>query len=156
MAPFIGVYECKIDAKGRVTVPAGIKKQLAELGPGGFILKRSVFSPCLELHSQAEWAKVTATISQLNRFVKKNAEFIRIFHAGIKHVEMDAAGRLLIAKDLIAFAQLEGTVVFSATPFGLEIWNQSAYEVAVNPSGLDFAALAEEVMGDQSEQHDLS
>ena len=155
MAPLIGVYECKMDAKGRVTVPAGFKKQLAELGVGGFILKRSVFSPCLELHSQAEWAKVTASISKLNRFVKKNAEFIRIFHAGVKQVEMDAAGRLLISKDLIAFARLEGTVVFSATPFGLEIWNQADYENAVNPADLDFAALAEEVMGDQSEQHDL-
>jgi hypothetical protein len=37
----------------------------------------------------------------------------------------------------------------------LEIWNQAAYEDAVNPAGLDFATLAEEVMGDQSEQHDL-
>ena len=87
--------------------------------------------------------------------MKKNAEFIRIFHAGVKQVEMDAAGRLLISKDLIAFARLEGTVVFSATPFGLEIWNQADYENAVNPADLDFAALAEEVMGDQSEQHDL-
>jgi len=155
MAPLIGVYECKIDAKGRVSVPAGIKKQLAELGEGGFILKRSVFSPCLELHTQAEWSTVTASISKLNRFVKKNAEFIRIFHAGVKQVEMDAAGRLLISKDLIAFARLEGTVVFSATPFGLEIWNQADYEKAVNPEGLDFATLAEEVMGDQSEHHDL-
>ena len=40
---------------------------------------------------------------------------------------MDAVGRLLISKDLIAFAHLEGTVVFSATPFGLEIWNQADY-----------------------------
>jgi DNA-binding transcriptional regulator/RsmH inhibitor MraZ len=46
--------------------------------------------------------------------------------------------------------------VFSGTTFGLEIWNRKAYEAAVNPSDLDFAQLAEEVMGDQNRDHELS
>ncbi len=155
MAPLIGVYECKMDAKGRVSVPAGIKKQLAELGEGGLFLKRSVFSPCLELHTQAEWASVTASISKLNCFVKKNAEFIRIFTRG----ETSGDGCCWTLADFQrpdCFCATGGHCgVFSATPFGLEIWNQADYEKAVNPDGLDFAALAEEVMGDQSEHHDL-
>jgi MraZ protein len=145
-----GVYECKMDAKGRVSVPASLKKQLLSLGSHGFILKRSVFSKCLELHTQDEWASVTNSLKKLNRFIKKNNEFIRMFHAGVKQVEMDSSGRILISKDLINFANLESNIVFSATPFGLEIWNLSDYEKAVNLEDNDFAQLTEEVMGEKN------
>ena len=141
----LGVYECKMDAKGRVTVPSSLKKQLIPIGAAGFILKRSVFSKCLELHTQKEWIDLSNSIK---KFVQKNNEFIRIFHAGIKQVEMDSAGRILISKDLINFADLKNTIVFSATPFGLEIWNQSDYEKAVSVDNTDFAKLTEEVMGE--------
>jgi|TARA_B110000444_G_C18848772_1_gene603911 MraZ protein len=144
----LGVYECKMDAKGRVSVPSSLKKQLISIGTAGFVLKRSVFSKCLELHTQKEWIDLTNSIKKLNRFVQKNNEFIRIFHAGIKQVEMDSAGRILISKDLIGFANLKNTIVFSATPFGLEIWNQSDYEKAVSVENTDFAKLTEEVMGE--------
>lgn len=50
----LGVYECKMDAKGRVSVPSSLKKQLISIGTAGFVLKRSVFSKCLELHTQKE------------------------------------------------------------------------------------------------------
>lgn len=144
----LGVYECKMDAKGRVSVPSSLKKKLISIGTAGFVLKRSVFSKCLELHTQKEWIDLTNSIKKLNRFVQKNNEFIRIFHAGIKQVEMDSAGRILISKDLIGFANLKNTIVFSATPFGLEIWNQSDYEKAVSVENTDFAKLTEEVMGE--------
>ena len=61
---------------------------------------------------------------------------------------MDSSGRILISKDLINFANLKNTIVFSATPFGLEIWNQSDYEKAVSVENTDFAKLTEEVMGE--------
>ncbi len=150
MTQLLGVYECKMDSKGRVSVPSGLRKQLITIGTEGFILKRSVFSNCLELHTQNEWITLSDSVKKLNRFVKKNNEFIRIFHAGIKQVEMDSAGRILISKDLISFANLNNSIVFSATSFGLEIWNQADYEKAVNFKDHDFAKLTEEVMGNQN------
>ena len=155
MNSVLGVYECSMDAKGRVLLPAGLKRQLDSAAHEGFVLKRSVFSPCLELHTMAQWRVISEKIGKLNRFVKKNADFVRLFHAGVKMVELDASGRILIAKDLAGFAGLERELVFSGTPFGVEIWSRSAYEAAVNPSDLDFAQLAEEVMGGQSGDHEL-
>ena len=155
MNSVLGVYECSMDAKGRVLLPAGLKRQLDAAAHEGFVLKRSVFSPCLELHTMAQWRVISEKIGKLNRFVKKNADFVRLFHAGVKMVELDASGRILIAKDLAGFAGLERELVFSGTPFGVEIWSRSAYEAAVNPSDLDFAQLAEEVMGGQSGDHEL-
>jgi MraZ protein len=51
----VGTYECKVDAKGRVLLPAPLKKQMTLSLQDGFVLKRSVFQPCLELYPMDEW-----------------------------------------------------------------------------------------------------
>lgn len=104
MINLIGTYECKADAKGRVALSAALKKQLAPILQEGFVLKRSVFQPCLELYPMKEWNVLMARVNKLNRFVKKNNDFIRRFTAGVKVVELDASGRLLVPKDLQNFA----------------------------------------------------
>ena len=147
MNTIVGTYECKVDAKGRLMIPAPLKKQFASL-EDGFVLKRSVFQPCLELFPMAEWNKMMAKINKLNRFKKKNNDFIRRFTAGVKVVEIDATGRLLIPKDLVAFAQIDKDLVLSSAINILEIWDKTLYESAIEDATGDFADLAEEVMGD--------
>ena len=87
-------------------IPAPLKKQLGNFEEG-FVLKRSVFQPCLELYPMKEWNTVMQKINKLNRFVKKNNDFIRAFTAGVKMVEIDATGRLLIPKDLVLFSKID-------------------------------------------------
>ena len=48
------------------------------------------------------------------RFNKKNNDFIRRFNAGVKTIEMDASGRLLIPKDLINHAKINKHIVISS------------------------------------------
>lgn len=146
MVNLIGTYECKVDAKGRLMVPAAIKKQLMPVLQDGFVLKRSVFQPCLELYPMEQWNEVMKNMSGLNRFVKKNNDFIRKFTAGVKTVEVDTNGRLLIPKDLIGFAGIDKEIVLSSAIDIIEIWDKENYESAIN-GGDDFADLAEEVMG---------
>ena len=143
----IGTYECKVDAKGRVLLPAPLKKQLASSLQNGFVLKRSVFQPCLELYPMEEWDLMMKKINKLNRFVKKNNDFIRRFTAGVKVVEIDALGRLLIPKDLVVFASIDKDVVFSSAVNIVEIWDKDLYEKSIDGADVDFADLAEEVMG---------
>lgn len=86
-------------------------------------------------------------VNKLNRFKKKNNDFIRRFTAGVKVVELDASGRLLIPKDLVAFAGISKEIVVSAAINIVEIWDKKLYEQAIDDATLDFADLAEEVMG---------
>ena len=147
MNTIVGTYECKVDAKGRLLLPAPLKKQLATSLQDGFVLKRSVFQPCLELYPMSEWNLMMAKINELNRFVKKNNDFIRRFTAGVKIVEIDALGRLLIPKDLVVFAAISKDLVVSSAVNILEIWDKDLYEKSISGEDLDFADLAEEVMG---------
>ena len=155
MQHFIGTYECKADAKGRIMIPVALKKQLSAVVSKGFVLKRAVFNSCLELYPIEEWEQLMAKINKLNRFNKKNIDFIRRFTAGVKMVEVDASGRLLIPKDLLTHASIQKEVVVSSAVNILEIWDKSQYEEVIDAATMDFGALAEEVMGDQDD-NDLS
>lgn len=147
MTSLIGSYECKVDAKGRLALPMDLRKQLEEVLEKGFILKRSVFKPCLELHPIDEWNRMMEKMGRLNPFVKKNSDFIRRFTAGAKSVELDNNGRLQIAKDLVNYAKIEKNVVLSSYIYIIEIWNKDLYETEINDEEVDFGSLAEEVMG---------
>jgi MraZ protein len=152
----VGTYECKVDAKGRLLLPAPLKKQLASSLQNGFVLKRSVFQPCLELYPMEEWDLMMQKINTLNRFVKKNNDFIRRFTAGVKIVEIDALGRLLVPKDLVAFGSISKDVVFSSAVNIVEIWDKDLYEKSISGEDVDFADLAEEVMGNTTNDHGIS
>ncbi|MBH46465.1 MAG: division/cell wall cluster transcriptional repressor MraZ [Flavobacteriaceae bacterium] len=155
MQHFIGTYECKADVKGRIMLPAALKKQLSKHLNKSFVIKRAVFNTCLELYPLDQWEGLMEKVNKLNRFKKKNNDFIRRFTAGVKLLEVDSTGRLLIPKDLITHADISKQVVVSSVVNILEIWDKEQYEKAIDVATTDFAALAEEVMGDQNEE-DLS
>ena len=150
MINIVGTHECKVDAKGRVMFPVSLKKQLLKVMSDGFVIKRSVFHHCLEIHPMSEWNNVVSQVNKLNRIVKKNNDFIRSYMAGLKIVEVDYAGRFLIPKDLLSFAGLEKEIVLSSSVNMIEIWDKNKYESSVAETLKDFANLSEEVMGDQS------
>ncbi len=147
MVNLIGTYECKADIKGRLMMPSPVKKQLGAVLQEGFVLKRAVFQPCLELYPLSEWNILMQKVNKLNRFVKKNNDFIRRFTAGVKVVELDASGRLLIPKDLHSFAGISKEVVLSSAVNIIEVWDKKRYEKAIDDAAVDFAELAEDVMG---------
>lgn len=151
MNTIVGTYECKVDSKGRLMLPNPLKKQLSEALQEGFVLKRSVFQNCLELYPMKEWNLMMQKINKLNRFVKKNNDFIRRFTAGVRVIEIDTTGRLLIPKDLAVFASVSKDIVLSSAVNIIEIWDKDLYEKAIDDSVGDFADLAEEVMGNVNE-----
>lgn len=135
-------------------VPVPLKRQLAVVAPDGFVIKRAVFQPCLEIYPMIEWDALMLKMGGLNRFSRKNNDFIRRFTAGVKTVELDAAGRLLIPKDLLSFAGIRKEVVLSSAINIVEIWDKDKYEQAIDDAASDFADLAEEVMGNKSNDGD--
>ncbi len=152
MIGFIGTYECKADAKGRVMIPVTLKNQLAPVLNQGFVIKRSVFQPCLELYPMDQWQQLMQKMNKKNRFKKKNNDFIRRFSAGVKPVEIDAAGRLLIPKNLVDIAGIKKEVVLSSAINIIEIWDKDSYEKVIDEAAENFAELAEDVMGDDGDE----
>mgnify|MGYP001216931947 FL=1 len=130
-------------------LPSALRKQLHSIINDGFVIKRSVFNECIEIHPISEWNKVISEVNKLNRFVKKNNDFIRSYVSGLKKIEIDTSGRFLIPKDLYVFAGINKELVLSSSVNMIEIWDKQKYESSISETLKDFGSLAEEVMGNK-------
>jgi MraZ protein len=144
---YLGEYICKLDAKGRLTVPSGLKKQLDNEGREGFVLNRG-FEGCLGLYPHKDWLEVSKKLNDLNLFTIKNRAFVRKFQNGATKLDMDGNGRVLLPKDLQEFAGISKEVVLFAYADRIEIWDKAKYDEVMNEEMGGFATLAEEVMSD--------
>lgn len=137
-------------------IPVALKKQMKTNINDQFIIKRAVFNQCLEIYPENQWSLMMNNINSLNRFNKKNIDFIRRFTAGVKMIEVDSSGRFLIPKNLLIYADIKKEVVVSSAVNILEIWDKKMYEKAIDSALIDFPELAEEVMGDKNKRNDIS
>lgn len=143
---FIGEYECKVDAKGRIMLPASLKKQLSPEAKEKFVMNRG-FEKHLVLYPMNEWAQISAEVNKLNLYVKKNRDFIRRFHNGATELELDNINRFLLPKRLAAYAGISNEVILFAYANRIEVWSKKEYEKLMKDDAVDFADLAEDVMG---------
>ena len=148
MGALIGEYECKLDEKGRLMLPAGLKKQLPPKEQKKFVVNRG-FEKQLNLYPHKEWEKITAQINELNLFVKQNREFVRKFNNGATEIEVDGSGRVLLPKALMQYAGIDKEAILFAHSNRIEIWSKAEYDKFMKEGTDDFATLAEQVMGNK-------
>lgn len=147
MSQLLGEFECRLDPKGRLMIPAGLKKQLSAKAEDKFVLNRG-FEKCLVLFPLDEWKKETAKVDALNLYNKKNREFVRYFYRGATELPMDNTNRILIPKPLLEYASIDKDLVLNAFSNRIEVWSKEAYETLLGQEPIDFSQLAEEVMGE--------
>ncbi len=152
-----GEYEIKIDAKGRIKMPANLLKQLTvstgENGSYDFVVNRG-YENHLILYPQDVWEKKTKELNRLNINIRKNRQAVRYLYRGATQISADSSERVLIPKNLILYAGIEKNVVLFAYLDQIEIWAKSAYQQMIDEEPVDFAELAEEVFGDKSKEED--
>lgn len=126
MTFFTSEYESKLDAKGRLVLPARIKAQLPE-GDAELVIRRG-FEPCLIIYPMVEFKKVFSKISGLNEFNEEYRALQRNFLAGIATVELDGNGRFLIPKNMLTYAQIEKDALLVGIGNKVEVWSPNVYE----------------------------
>lgn len=143
----IGEYECKLDTKGRMVVPAALKRQLPDVEREGLVVNRG-FEKNLVIYTRAEWNKILKQLSRLNQFQTKNREFVRKFMSGATELMLDSAGRVLLPKSLIEYAEVGADLVLACNLEKIEVWSKAKYDEQMSAlSEDDFSDLAEQVMG---------
>ncbi len=146
MYNLLGEYDIAVDTKGRLMMPSGIRKQLPK-GEGDVFVVNRGFENCLSVYPFKVWEKLNAHLNTMNDFNPKVRDFKRLFLNGATTVELDGAGRLLLPKNLSAYANITSKVTVCAQGTKLELWNTDVYHKRMNDMAVDFAALAEEVAG---------
>lgn len=152
MLNLLGEFPCKVDAKGRLSFPARLRKELDAVIKQGLVLNRDIFERCLVLYPAPEWEKVSGELARLSRYNRDHQQFQRMFMKGATHVELDGAGRITVPGLLLGYAGIDlaadNEVIVSGLGEKVEIWAKPAYDAQVLGSGIDFGALAETVRKD--------
>jgi MraZ protein len=147
MTFFTSEYESKLDAKGRLVLPARIKAQLPESGGNELVIRRG-FEPCLILYPMVEFRKVFSKISGLNEFNEEYRKLQRNFLSGVVTVELDNNGRFLIPKNMLAYAHIEKDAMLVGTGNKVEVWNPAIYEKHMIQDPGELSKLAEKYLNE--------
>ena len=142
MVIFTGEYECKMDAKGRVLLPAKIKARMPDSSKHEFYLSCG-FEPCLIIYTKEEYTKVYERFSTLSFFNQEQRTLQRNFFRKTMEVEMDNLGRFLIHKRWGEYAKLEREILIVGAGNVLEIWNPDVYDKYIIDTPEEYSALAE-------------
>jgi len=148
MTQLLGEFDCKLDAKGRLMVPAALKKQLPESEKEGLIINRG-FEKNLVIYPKNVWDAVVADLAKLNIYDQENRAFVRAFTRGATELSLDAAGRVLLPKSLVEYAGIGSDLVLACQLDRIEVWDKKAYEDIFDDVPANFANLAQKVMGDK-------
>lgn len=143
-----GEYYCKLDAKGRFRMPAGLIRQIGDGGTMDFTVHRG-FEKNLNIYPQEVWDRKANEINQkLSVYKKKQRQVIRYFFRGASKVSLDGADRILLPKGLIDHAGLESDIILFAYRDIIEIWSKENYEKELAQEPDNFDEVADEVFSD--------
>ncbi|MGE5425213.1 MAG: division/cell wall cluster transcriptional repressor MraZ [Syntrophothermus sp.] len=147
MTSLHGEFECRIDDKGRIILPMGLKKQISPEAQDHFMVNRG-FEGCLNLFPMNEWKTESERVNHLNLYNQENRVFLRNFYRGATELALDGSNRILLPKSLLEYAKIDKDVILTAFSNRIEIWSKEEYERHLDISAEDYARLAEKVMGD--------
>ena len=147
---FLGNIEAKVDAKGRVFIPASFRKILAEGGEERLVLRKDVYQDCLVLYPESVWMETQDQLrSRLNRWNRMEQNIFRQFVSDAELLVPDGNGRILLPKRYLKMAAIDAEVRFIGMDNTIEIW---AREKAEQPcmEAEDFSRALQDTLGNDA------
>lgn len=126
---FRGVYEQKIDAKGRTSFPARLRETLVA-SYGERLILTTALDPCLHCYPASEWEALEAALAKRNPMEPGVKTLMRLYVASAQECAIDKLGRVLVPPSLRAHAGLEKDVVWAGMVKVIELWSQAGWAKA--------------------------
>lgn len=137
----LGTYAPKIDAKGRMALPAKFRSQL---GPGVVMARGQ--ERCVYLFPQTEFRRVAMQIQRTSLGNKAAREYLRVFLSGAVDQTPDKQGRVLVPQMLRDYAKLGDDIVVIGVGTRAEIWNRQAWEQYLADNEQGYSDIANDVL----------
>jgi MraZ protein len=119
---FKGEYEHALDAKGRVSFPAKLRKYLSPVAQERFTILKGL-EKCLYLYPEDQWMLVEERLSKVNTFTAEGRTVVRNFLRSAEDLELDAANRLALPSKLTEWAGIQSKAIFIGSGSRIEIWS---------------------------------
>lgn len=131
---FRGIAQLNLDSKGRLAVPARHRDLLLERCAGHLVITADA-DRCLLVYPLPDWELIQEKLEGLSNLDPRVRDLQRRLIGFAVDVDMDNAGRVLIAPALRQFAQLDKSVVLVGQGKKFELWNQESWEQLISKSG---------------------
>jgi MraZ protein len=119
---FLGEYIHSLDPKGRLTIPARFRTQLAD----GLVISRGP-DPCLVIYPQREWQALAEALGRLPRSQRAARSYNRLLFGGATEAQLDRMGRVLIPAFLREYASITEDAVVVGVNTVIEVWNPESW-----------------------------
>jgi MraZ protein len=129
MSHFLGTHTNRLDAKGRVSIPAPFRATLRPTAEGApLVLRPSHRHPCVEGWPALAFQALAAPLDELDMFGEAHDDLAAALYADAHPIEPDKEGRIVLPAELIAHAGLGDSVVFMGLGKTFQIWEPAAGE----------------------------
>jgi len=151
MAGFKGQAEYSIDEKGRVALPAKMRRVLSPEAKDTLVATRG-HEQCITLYPLDLWERMEARFHDLNPFRTDTRDFLRTMTRWAEELPLDGQGRVGIPKALMDFAGLahKGPALIIGALSHVEIWEPAVLRDHEASRPYDYATVTERVMGERS------
>ncbi|MGD2063243.1 MAG: division/cell wall cluster transcriptional repressor MraZ [Nitrospirota bacterium] len=140
-----GIHNQKLDAKGRLALPARFREALAARDQNKLVV--TGWTECLWVYSLEEWLRVEEQIDLLPSQEPEVMLFVRLFVGTATEVELDAQGRFLISQPLREYAGLDKEVMVVGLTKRIEVWDKERWLAQQPKTPADYAALNKSIAG---------
>ena len=137
----LGTYTPKIDAKGRVALPAKFRSQLGQ----GLVMARGQ-ERCVYLLPFDEFRRIASQIQRTSVGNKAGREYLRVFLSGAVDQEPDKQGRVVVPQMLRDYANLGSDIVVIGVGTRAELWNKDAWESYLAQKEEGYSDIADDVL----------
>jgi MraZ protein len=145
----LGSFKYSMDSKGRVAIPAKLRKAVSPEANETFVMVRGLVK-CIDVYPLDLWNElVLKRVEKLDNFNSKADTFIRLLVTKSAVVSLDSQSRLLIPKTLIEYAGIENEVLILGAIRKIELWNPEIYEQYISENEAMYEQIANEVMNAQ-------
>ncbi len=145
MSSFKGSYMYSVDEKGRVSLPAKLRKYVSPEAGDTFVVTRG-FEKCLFVYPIDEWNKLESNLRNLSSYDPQHRRFIRAILELAQESQIDSQARISIPPELREYASIQNEVRIIGTLDKIELWNPKIYEEYKNSQPESYESIAATVM----------
>lgn len=146
MAGLIGRFLHSVDHKGRLSLPAKLRKPFQRQRGGRRFKITLGLDGCLFVFPSSEWNQIEAKIRELPKFAEKARFFVRSLASNASDAQLDAQGRIAIPQSLLEQANIEGEVLVIGALDRIELWDPKTFETYNRKSGLTYEQVAQDLL----------
>jgi MraZ protein len=145
VSSFKGSYGYSVDSKGRINIPARLRKYVSTEANDTFVVTRG-YDQCLFVYPLDEWTRLEVEIRQLSSTNPKHRFFKRRLLEWATESQLDGQFRIMIPRDLLQFAGIENDVLIIGVLEHIEVWNPRIYEAYLKTQDESYETVAQTVL----------